>query len=212
MSQLDRLERRVLVVRHGDPATAACASVITTTAGPAKRKVADACAAAEASVLNSSARERYRRSPCALLDHRRHRGPGILSVIERVGAVYSREIDEAPGNWAEVSAPLRQHDRGRGGGGRADVHLWTSSYSVHSDIGVSDEGMCSRHMCTGAEVLLLCRRLGLGRRRGRAGRCRPTGGELGRGATPLPSMVRVIGCCRSSPGSRSSGWRAWPGR
>jgi DNA-binding MarR family transcriptional regulator len=58
MSQLDRLERRALVVRHGDPRDRRLRIPVITDDGQALRtKVADACAAAEASVLNSFGRD-----------------------------------------------------------------------------------------------------------------------------------------------------------
>jgi DNA-binding MarR family transcriptional regulator len=53
MSQLDRLEGRALVVRHGDPRDRRLRIPVITDDGQALRtKVADACSAAEASVLN----------------------------------------------------------------------------------------------------------------------------------------------------------------
>jgi DNA-binding MarR family transcriptional regulator len=54
MSQLDRLERRGLVVRHSDPSDRRLRIPVITDDGEAVRAtVADACAAVEASVLNS---------------------------------------------------------------------------------------------------------------------------------------------------------------
>ena len=54
MSQLDRLERRALVVRHGDPRDRRLRIPVITEDGQALRtKVADACAAAEATALAS---------------------------------------------------------------------------------------------------------------------------------------------------------------
>jgi DNA-binding MarR family transcriptional regulator len=54
MSQLDRLEHRGLVVRHSDPRDRRLRIPVITTDGEALRAtVADACAAVEASVLNS---------------------------------------------------------------------------------------------------------------------------------------------------------------
>lgn len=54
MSQLDRLERKGLVVRHGDPRDRRLRIPAITGSGEVLRaKVADACAAVEASVLNS---------------------------------------------------------------------------------------------------------------------------------------------------------------
>jgi MarR family transcriptional regulator, organic hydroperoxide resistance regulator len=54
MSQLDRLEQRGLVVRHHDPHDRRLRIPVITDGGEALRAtVADACAAAEASVLNT---------------------------------------------------------------------------------------------------------------------------------------------------------------
>ena len=54
MSQLDRLERRGLVVRHSDPRDRRLRIPVITDDGEAVRAtVADACAAVEASILNS---------------------------------------------------------------------------------------------------------------------------------------------------------------
>lgn len=54
MSQLDRLERRGLVVRHGAPGDRRLRIPVITVDGEALRAtVAEACAAAEASVLNT---------------------------------------------------------------------------------------------------------------------------------------------------------------
>src|SRR5690349_4133648 len=53
MSQLDRLERRALVVRHGDPRDRRLRIPVITDDGRALRsRVADACAAVEASAVS----------------------------------------------------------------------------------------------------------------------------------------------------------------
>ena len=58
MTQLDRLERRNLVVRHNDPRDRRLRIPVITDDGQALRtKVADACAAVEASALESFGRD-----------------------------------------------------------------------------------------------------------------------------------------------------------